>query len=797
MKLLSKISFWEKHSKLSFRVLIVVGLLLTVAISPQLTKEKLAFFEPLPIWEVNNPVSKVFVMDEIPPTAGSLAAGDSTVPNEYLIDPAIDTLLLLMETQGIYFHKTALQPSGIVGSDNIVIIKGNFQWKHRNTTNTDRIKGVIWKILNHPEGFNGEIIVCDNTQDIGTGINLNDDNSEDVNQSIIDVVNTFYSKGYPVYLIDWNYMWDDVVNEYSENDYNDGFTYDPISKITYPKFLSPSGDYYISLRYGIWNETLQEYDKNKLCLIDFPVLKAHGMAGATIALKNWVGVLTTAYKDERYGGYGAMHSQYFFGQYALVTKVMGLTYPKLTIVDAEWTNPTSNWQGESINTKMLLGSTDACAASWYASKFMLTPIAYSPDDTDPDNPNGKYYNCIVPWTDCLQDSGFAVTIDSSEISVYNRSVLSTTLTFNLTVFISDGWNMVSVPGENPNGQGVANWWPGRTGDVFKYSNGYQVITTTTPGEGYWMKHLGTNEYNTGDEWPAGGIEIVAHNPINATTGWNMIGGYEDTVLTSNITTTPPGLIEGPIYKYANGFQIAEEIVPGYGYFLKLSENGQIHITAVSEKVKEGLEVYFPKNWGKMIFSDAKDISYTLYAINGEVDLNQYELPPAPPEGMFDIRFSSGRIAEDINSSVKEIDLRGVTYPLTVKAENMDMRVMDETGKIVNVNLKKGEDVVINNPTVHKLMVSGELIPDKYALEQNYPNPFNPRTSIKFAIPKESDVNLSVYNVLGELVITLVNGQMKSGYYEYEFNAALFSSGVYLYRIKAGDFIQTKKMLLMK
>ncbi len=63
--------------------------------------------EPLPTWEVNNPVSKVFVMDEIPPTAGSLAAGDSTVPNEYLVDPAIDTLLLMMETQGIYLHKTS------------------------------------------------------------------------------------------------------------------------------------------------------------------------------------------------------------------------------------------------------------------------------------------------------------------------------------------------------------------------------------------------------------------------------------------------------------------------------------------------------------------------------------------------------------------------------------------------------------------------------------------------------------------------------------------------------------------
>jgi hypothetical protein len=78
-------------------------------------------------------------MDEIPPTAGSLAAGDSTVPNEYLVDPAIDTLLMLMETQDIYLHKTSAQPSGIVGSDNIVIIKGNFHRFFRNTTSTDRI----------------------------------------------------------------------------------------------------------------------------------------------------------------------------------------------------------------------------------------------------------------------------------------------------------------------------------------------------------------------------------------------------------------------------------------------------------------------------------------------------------------------------------------------------------------------------------------------------------------------------------------------------------------------------------
>ena len=77
----------------------------------------------------------------------------------------------------------------------------------------------------------------------------------------------------------------------------------------------------------------------------------------------------------------------------------------------------------------------------------------------------------------------------------------------------------------------------------------------------------------------------------------------------------------------------------------------------------------------------------MYAVKGEVDLTQYELPPAPPAGMFDIRFSSGRIAEDLNSAIKTIDMSGVTYPLTVRVEGMDIRLMDETGKTINVNLK--------------------------------------------------------------------------------------------------------------
>jgi hypothetical protein len=334
----------------------------------------------------------------------------------------------MMAEKNIFFHKTAAQPSGIVGSDNIVIIKGNFQWTSRNTTSTDRIKGFIWQILQHPNGFTGEILVCDNTQEIGTGINHGDNNSEDQAQSIVDVVNTFYSKGYPVYYLDWNYIWSVVAEEYSEGSYEDGFVYEPASKISYPKFQSPSEEQYISLRYGIWDSTSQAYNSEQLCIIDFPVLKAHSMAGSTIGVKNWIGVLTTAYANPRYGGWQQMHHQYLFGQYALVARVMSETYPELTILDAAWTSTQDpNVLAGVVNTKMLLASLDPSAVSWYAAKFILTPVALRPWETDPDRPNSKYRNNLTAWTACLQDSGYTCTMDSIEISVYDRGILAPTL----------------------------------------------------------------------------------------------------------------------------------------------------------------------------------------------------------------------------------------------------------------------------------------------------------------------------------------------------------------------------------
>jgi len=391
--------------------------------------------------------------------------------------------------------------------------------------------------------------------------------------------------------------------------------------------------------------------------------------------------------------------------------------------------------------------------------------------------------------------GLVVVLDN--FCIYGMYVIPPANTFQLTVNVTNGWNMVSIPGLNTPDQNVNTWWAFRDpgANVFKYAGGYQPVTVAAPGIGYWMKHSGALTYNTGEEWPASGIQIVTHDPIAGASGWNLIGGYELAVGTAGVTTNPPGLQEGPIYKYSGGYQTATTLDPGYGYWMKLTAAGQI---IIPETMAKGEVVeYFPEDWGRIILTDATGINYTLYAVNGKVDLNQYELPPAPMAGMFDIRFSSGRIAEDINESVKTIEMSGVTYPLTVRVEGMDIRLMDETGKTVNVNLKDGEDIVISDGTINKLMVSGELLPTVYSLEQNYPNPFNPNTKIKFSIADEVQVNLSVFNILGERVTELKNEMMKAGYYEVEFNATDLASGIYLYRIKAGEFVETKKMVLMK
>lgn len=89
------------------------------------------------------------------------------------------------------------------------------------------------------------------------------------------------------------------------------------------------------------------------------------------------------------------------------------------------------------------------------------------------------------------------------------------------------------------------------------------------------------------------------------------------------------------------------------------------------------------------------------------------------------------------------------------------------------------------------------IPTEFSLSQNYPNPFNPTTTVQFGLPKSSEVKLVVYDLSGRVVAELANGKFEAGYHKIAFDGARLVSGIYYYRLKAGDFTSVKKLTLLK
>jgi len=117
-------------------------------------------------------------------------------------------------------------------------------------------------------------------------------------------------------------------------------------------------------------------------------------------------------------------------------------------------------------------------------------------------------------------------------------------------------------------------------------------------------------------------------------------------------------------------------------------------------------------------------------------------------------------------------------------------VMGTYGRGVMIREISGDDQV----SIHNISSD---VPDKYSLSQNYPNPFNPSTTIKFAITRAALVKISVFDISGREVDVLVNERLQPGTYSTQWNALVYSSGVYFYKIQSGDFVETKRMLLIK
>jgi len=193
--------------------------------------------------------------------------------------------------------------------------------------------------------------------------------------------------------------------------------------------------------------------------------------------------------------------------------------------------------------------------------------------------------------------------------------------------------------------------------------------------------------------------------------------------------------------------------------------------------------------------------------------NTYNVQPGVKNNQIILELSNISSTESAtNLQVKLIkDSQNLTFNQTEKLiENITKGTETEAIFNFNVNYNIGktevdtiEFLITDSKSIYqtKQFILQYSVTTEYKLEQNYPNPFNPSTKIRFSIP---DLGtglamsvLKVYDILGNEVTTLVNEQKQPGYYEVDFNASQFASGVYIYRLQSGTFTSTKKMMMLR
>lgn len=385
----------------------------------------------------------VFFSDQ-PPTAASGRA--MSAPNDYRADlyvvhnaggPSgdhhlgLDALVGCMDANGLPFYKSSVAgpaagPNGVVGAHDVVLIKVNQQWDERGGTNTDVLKGLIARVLEHPDGFDGEVVIIENTQLYGT-LNWANSNAEDHSQSVADVVQYFSGAGKPVS----SYFLDNIrsvsVQEYSLGNMSDGYVIGPYDsgaqmKVSYPKFRTAQGRY-VSLKYGLWNPGTSSYSDEQFTFLSVPVLKCHGAVyGVTAATKHHMGTMTTglstgAHTGVRYGGMGRF--------------LADVRVPDLNILDCIYilaapnAGPAASYSQATRVDKLIAGK-DPIALDMWATTHVLVPTivanGYSSyPKQDPTNPSSIFRTYLDAAMNAMLAAGITVTNDLSKVDAHEMN----------------------------------------------------------------------------------------------------------------------------------------------------------------------------------------------------------------------------------------------------------------------------------------------------------------------------------------------------------------------------------------
>jgi hypothetical protein len=379
------------------------------------------------------------------------------------------------------------------------------------------------------------------------------------------------------------------------------------------------------------------------------------------------------------------------------------------------------------------------------------------------------------------------------------------------VDVKDGWNMLSVVLMPAFGNFAKTFiFPEAQSQAFSYDHGYVAQPTLSNGPGYWLKFVGNQNIGVLGAYHETQDVVLAK-------GWNMVGSVTMPV-SAALTTTPTGLLAGSFYGYDAGYSPVSTLMPGKGYWIKSTDPGTLHIQSASSAPKQPAVDDLSKL--NMITLRGGGGSQKLYLGDQSLVKGSFELPPAPPAGIFDARFASQQMVETYPSTIETgkeyqyvINFQSATYPVTVQwnigkqPEGRTLVLTDGiNGTIINSPMTGTGSVRITNASVKMLIVKlGEgvpAVPKEFALGQNYPNPFNPTTRMSVDMPKSTDVEVAVYDILGQKIATLLSGQQAAGYHTVEWNGMnqaglTVPSGTYFVRMISENYTKVQKIMLMK
>jgi len=361
----------------------------------------------------------------------------------------------------------------------------------------------------------------------------------------------------------------------------------------------------------------------------------------------------------------------------------------------------------------------------------------------------------------------------------------------ITVNYQSGWNLVGLPLEVEDAS-YSNLFPESiSGTLYAYDVAYVPESYLTAGEGYWLRFN-----NAGSTTITG--TTINELTISLSEGWNLVSGISETVSIYSISDPDGIIVSGTLYGYDMAYVPSEELISGKGYWLRAYEDGEITLTS-GALAKAAPRDFSLKGKANSLNVNGMDLYFGV-EMSARERLS-YGLPPKPPSGAFDVRFSGDtKIAMD----KAEIEVMNPSQTLTISYD-----VVLDAGEHMNWVLTSDKDYILEGsgeitvPSAERFTLELKaVVPATFTLHQNFPNPFNPITTLRYDLPEDNFVMLTVYDMLGRTVVQLVNTTQEAGFKSVQWDATdsmgrPVSAGVYLYQIHAGEFVQTRKMVLLK